>query len=181
MPSQPLISFEPHFALGSDPHQFSEQVHEQQAYYPSFDPYPLPLNYAKQTNELMPPNLLLDETLPIGVQPHIEKTGANINLSQFLVEEKDYFGFDHKQGLRQSAIQQNMDDLHSLQLNNEVAPDDEEGNQTSINLSEYLEQAYEQQQEQPLTGYQVKYAEEDEIKLSMDSSSNKKSDKRHYY
>lgn len=64
------------------------------------------------------------------------------------MEEKDYFGFDHKQGgLRQSAIQQNMDDLHSLQLNNEVAPDDEEGNQTSINLSKYLEQAYEQQQE----------------------------------
>ena len=57
------------------------------------------------------------------------------------MEENDYFGFDNKNqnGLKQSAIKQNMDDLHSLELNNEMMMPDEDGNQTSINLSEYLE------------------------------------------
>jgi hypothetical protein len=36
------------------------------------------------------------------------------------MEEKDYFGFDNSNnhGNGQSAIQQNLDDLHSLQLDN---------------------------------------------------------------
>ena len=106
----------------------------------------------------------------MGVAPNIDKTSANINLSQFLMEEKDYFGFDSNNnqggGIRQSAIQQNLDDPHSLQLDN---IDYQDGNQTSIDLSQYLEEAYQQ------PGYQVKYAEEDEIKLSMDS---RQSDKK---
>jgi len=42
---------------------------------------------------------------------------------------------------------------------------EDEGNQTSINLSEYLEQTY----DRFAPNYQIKNAEDDELELSMES------------